>query len=75
MKCLCTNVHSLGNKQGELEASVVLENHNIAAVTKTWWDESYDWTATSCSEETGEEGGEGVLIFTSGQVYNVKSCP
>ena len=44
MKCLCTNVQSLGNKQGELEASVVLENHNIAAVTKTWWDESYDWS-------------------------------
>jgi len=33
----------LGNEQEELEATVLLENQN-AVVTKTWWDDSHDWS-------------------------------
>jgi len=36
LKCLYTNAYSLGNKQEELEATVLLENHDIVVVTKTW---------------------------------------
>ena len=34
LKCLYTNAHILGNKQEELEATVLLANYNIVAVTK-----------------------------------------
>ena len=36
LKCLYTNACSLGNKQEELEATVLLENHDIVAVPETW---------------------------------------
>lgn len=49
---------TMGNKQGELEGSVLLESCDLVAITETWLDESHDWSAaTSCSEDTGEEGG------------------
>lgn len=31
----------MGNKQ-ELEATVLLENYELIAITETWWDESHD---------------------------------
>jgi len=34
----------LGNKQEDLEDTVLLENSDIVAVTKTWWDDSHDWS-------------------------------
>jgi len=43
MKCLYTNACSMGNKQEELEAIVLLESYNLIAITETWWDESHDW--------------------------------
>ena len=36
VKCICTNAHSRGNKQEELEATVQLENYYIAIVTEAW---------------------------------------
>ncbi|PKU38346.1 mitochondrial fission process protein 1 [Limosa lapponica baueri] len=42
LKCLYTNVCSMGNKQEGLEAIVQQENCDIVAVTETWWDESHD---------------------------------
>lgn len=47
LKCLFTNACSLGNKQKELEATVLLENHNIVVVTETWWDDSHDWNVAT----------------------------
>lgn len=44
LKCLYTNSHSLRNKQGALEATVLLENHNVVAVTEARWDDSHDWS-------------------------------
>ncbi|PKU36737.1 nipped-b-like protein [Limosa lapponica baueri] len=43
LKCLYTNARSTGNKQEELEATMLLESYDIVAITETWWDESYNW--------------------------------
>ena len=40
LKCLYTNAHGMGNKQEELEATVLLESYDRTAITETWWDES-----------------------------------
>ncbi|PKU32012.1 hypothetical protein llap_17681 [Limosa lapponica baueri] len=42
LKCLYTNACSVGNKQEELEATMLLERYDIVAITETWWDESYE---------------------------------
>ena len=42
LKCLYTNVSSIGNKQEELETVVQLEKYDLTAITETWWDESHD---------------------------------
>jgi len=47
LKCLYTNARSMGNKQEELEATVPLESYDLVAITKTWWDESHDWSAAT----------------------------
>ncbi|PKU40055.1 nipped-b-like protein [Limosa lapponica baueri] len=44
LKCLYTSACSMGNKQEELEAIVLLERYDIVAITETWWDESYNWS-------------------------------
>ena len=44
MKCLYTNARSMGNKQEELEDTVLLESYDLIALTETWWDESHDWS-------------------------------
>jgi len=43
MKCLYMNTRSTGNKREELEATVLLQNYDLIALTETWWDESHDW--------------------------------
>jgi len=35
IKCLYTNTHSMGNKQEELEATVLLESYDLIALTET----------------------------------------
>ena len=79
MKCLYTNARSMGNKQEELEAVVLLESYNLIAITETWCDEPTTgmWLlmATGCSEGTGKEGRAGALPFTSRKHYRVKSRP
>lgn len=47
LKCLYTNEHSLENKQEELEAIVLLENHDLVAVTETWWDDFHEWSVAN----------------------------
>jgi len=44
IKCLYTNACSLGNKWEKLEATVLLENSDTTVVSKTWWDNSHDWS-------------------------------
>jgi len=43
VKFLYTNASSMGNKQEELEAIMLLESYDPIAITETWWDESHDW--------------------------------
>lgn len=47
LTCFYTNAHSLGNKQ-ELEATMLLENHNVV-VTENLWDDSHDTSVAICS--------------------------
>ena len=35
LTCLYTNARSMGNKQEELEATVLLESYNLVAITET----------------------------------------
>jgi len=44
MKCLYTDAHSMGNKQEELEATMLLESYDFVATTETWWNRSHDWS-------------------------------
>lgn len=44
LKCLYTNACSMGNKQEELEATMLLESYNLVAITETWWDKSCGWS-------------------------------
>jgi len=38
------NTHNMGNKQEELEATVLLESYDPIALTESWWDDSHDWS-------------------------------
>ena len=40
LKCICTNAHSMCNKQEELEAIVQRAGYDLVAITETWWDHS-----------------------------------
>lgn len=57
LKCFYSNVHSLGDKQEELEAIAQLENYDLIVITEEWSDNSHDWSmmTKSFSEETGRE--------------------
>ena len=46
LKHLYTNTCSLGNKQEKLEATMLLENHNVVSSTETWWDYTH-WTVAT----------------------------
>jgi len=46
MKCLYTNAHNMGNKQEELEATMLLESYDLVWLSM----------ATGGSEGTGGEG-------------------
>ncbi|KAK4810861.1 hypothetical protein QYF61_008833 [Mycteria americana] len=68
MKCLYTNADSMGNKQEELEATMLLESYDLVAVTETWWDKSHDWSVAINGyrlfrrDRRGRRGG-GVALY------------
>ncbi|KAK4810917.1 hypothetical protein QYF61_013325 [Mycteria americana] len=68
LKCLYTNVRSMGNKQEELEAIVQQENYDMVAITETWWDDSHNWSAAMDGykrfrrDRRGRRGG-GVALY------------
>jgi len=43
MNCLYMNARSMGNKQEELEATVLIESYDLLAITENWWDKSHDY--------------------------------
>lgn len=67
LRCFYTNACSLGNQQEEGEASVVLENCDLVAITELWWDKSLDWSVTVDGyrlfreDRAGERGREVAL--------------
>jgi len=61
MKCLYMNAHSTGNKQEELEATMLLESYDVIAITETWWEESRDWNVAIAGDRQGRKGGGVVL--------------
>lgn len=68
LELLYTSADSLGNKQKELEATV-LQDHNIVVITETWWDNSRDWSVAISGyklfrrDRQGKRGGC-VAIYT-----------
>jgi len=78
-KCLYMSACSMGNKQEELETTVLLESYNLIACTETWWDNPMTgvWLlmATGCSEGTGGQRELEALQSTLRNLYSVKSCP
>lgn len=71
LKCLYANIHRLGNKP-ELEATVLLENHNAIAITNlvAWfpWPERGCWwlQAVQNKDRQGRRGGGISLCIKEG---------
>jgi len=78
VKYLYTNARHMGNRQEELESTVLLESYDMIAVTETWWDESHDWSVAIDGYWLfrRDRQGKGVeaLPSTSRNQYSVKSC-
>ena len=47
MKCLYMNAHNVGNKEGGLEATMLLESCDLIVITETWWDKSCDYVVAT----------------------------
>jgi len=45
LKRLYTSACSMGKKQEEWEATVLLESYDLLAITETWWGESHNRSA------------------------------
>jgi len=45
LKYIYINVHSIGNKQEELEAILQQESYRIVAIIEREWDDSHNWRA------------------------------
>jgi len=68
MKCLCTNACSMGNKQEELESTVLLANYDLIALTEIWWDEYHDWSVAidgyrRFRRDRWEKRGGGISLY------------
>jgi len=58
----------MGNKQGLLEATVLLESYDLVAITETWWEESHDWSMAvdgyrSFRRHRQGRKGEGIALY------------
>jgi len=68
MNGLYMKADSMGNKQEEVEANVLLESYNPIALTETWWDESHDWSMATDGyrlfrkDRQGKRGG-GIALY------------
>jgi len=61
------NARSTGNKQEELEGTVLLASCDLIAITETWWDESHDWSVAIdgrrlCRRDRQGRKGGGVAL-------------
>ncbi|XP_040404947.1 uncharacterized protein LOC121065888 isoform X2 [Cygnus olor] len=67
LRCIYINACSMGSKQEELEAIVLVGNYDVVAITETWWDDSHDWSVAIDGyklfrrDRRGRRGGEVAL--------------
>jgi len=63
-------MRTMGNKQEELEATMLLEIYDLIALTETWWDESHNWSVAIDGyrlfkrDRRGKSNG-GVALYSS----------
>ncbi|KAK4806872.1 hypothetical protein QYF61_012593 [Mycteria americana] len=68
LKCMYSDIHSLGNKQEELELCAQPESYDVIGITETWWENSHDWKTTMdgyklfWKDRKGRRGG-GVALY------------
>ena len=80
LKCLYTNAHSMGNKQEELEATMLLESYELVAITETSWDKSHDWRAPINGHRLfrrnrGGRRGGGVALYIKKWIEYERAVP
>jgi len=68
LKCVYTNVSSMGNQQEELEAIVQQDSNDFVAIAETWWDDFHDWSALMdgyklFSRDRNGKRGSGVAVY------------
>jgi len=67
LRCFCTNAHSMGNKEEELEAIVRSESYDIVTIMETWWNDSHSWSVVIDGyqhlkrDRQGRKGGDVAL--------------
>ncbi|GAB0209581.1 hypothetical protein GRJ2_003423800 [Grus japonensis] len=71
LKCIYTNAHRIDIKQ-ELETIVQQENYDIVAITKTWWNDSHNWSAAMDNYKVFRRDRQGRR--GSGVALYVKEC-
>ncbi|PKU43871.1 nipped-b-like protein [Limosa lapponica baueri] len=68
LKCIYMNACRMGNKLEKLEAIVQQENHDIVAITGTWWEDLHNWSTVIDGyqlfrrDRQGRRGG-GVALY------------
>lgn len=80
LKCLYTNVCSMGNKQEELETCVRAGDYDLVAVTETWWDSIHDWNVVMDGyvlfrKDRPARCGGGVALYVREQLQCIEYCP
>ena len=79
LKCLYTNTHNMGNNQEKLEVCVQSQDHDLIAITETWWDSSHDWNdvvdgyVLFMKDRPAIQGG-GVALCVSQQLECIELC-
>lgn len=69
----------MDNKQEELETIVQQESYDVFAITETWWDGSYDWSAAIYlyrlfRRDRQSSRGDGVALYITECFDCIKNC-
>ncbi|PKU39216.1 hypothetical protein llap_10481 [Limosa lapponica baueri] len=73
LKCLYTNVRSMGNKQEKLETYACLQSYDLIGITEMWCDGFYDWSVGMegyrifRKDRMGRQGG-GAALYVNDQL-------
>lgn len=72
LKCIYTNVCSIGNKQEDLETIVWQANYELVAVMETWWNCSHDCSAVMNGYKLFRKDRQGRR--SDGVAFYIKEC-